>query len=291
VEGRALQRLTYRGGKAAAAGYPATVSHALDVPGLWRIYGRHAEAMLSAGPESRAIHGAASFVALSGAPHVDLNQAAIFDGGGPDIASEIVTLVQEADVPCLLGVSSTAGTDVSQVLRDGGFEPLPEHESLFYATTPPPTGPTGFDVRRIRRAEDMAGASLVLSAAHDYDPALIDRMWGDALLDRPDVSGWVAWDGSEAVSCVYITRVGRTLGVFDMMTPPRHRRRGAGRAVLTAALGGSWTWDGTDADHVEFWASPAGRPLYDALGFPAVDEITVWAYGAAPEDLAAVGAG
>jgi len=271
--------------------YPATVSHTLDVAGLWRTYGRHAEAMLSAGPESRAIHDVTSFVALSGAPHVDLNQAGIFDGGGAETAAEIVAIVQDAAVPCLLGVSSTAGSDVSQPLRDGGFEPLVQHEALFYSATTPPDGPTGFDVRRIRSADDMAGASHVLAAAHDYDPALIERMWGDALLDRPDVMGWLAWDGDEPVSCVYVTRVGRTLGAFDMMTPPRHRRRGAGRAVLTAALVDAWTWDGTDADHVEFWATPAGRPLYEALGFVAVDEVSVWTYGASPEDLAAVGAG
>ena len=131
----------------------------------------------------------------------------------------------------------------------------------------------------------------MLGGRTTYAPDLVATLWGPALLDRPDVGGWVAWDGDEPVSCVYVTRVGRTLGFFDMMTPPRHRRRGAGRAVLTNALAEAWTWDGTDADHVAFWASPAGRPLYEAMGFTVVDDVSVWTYGASPEDMAAVGAG
>ena len=39
-----------------------------------------------------------------------------------------------------------------------------------------------------------------------------------------------------------------------------------------------------------FWASPAGRPLYEAMAFGVADEVDAWSLGASAEDLAAVGA-
>jgi hypothetical protein len=44
-------------------------------------------------------------------------------------------------------------------------------------------------------------------------------------------------------------------------------------------------------DRTLFWSSPAGRPLYESLGFEIADTVDVWARGASAADLAAVGAG
>lgn len=267
------------------------MAHHLDIAGLWQTYGRHLETMLSAGPAPSTTRTDSRFVALSGAPHLDLNQAAIFGVGDRRDADVIATAVQTADLPCLVAVSSTVRDDVVPRLRAAGFEPTGQREALFFADEPPVIVRTDFEVRRVLSAEDRAHAHQVLVGTHDYDPSLIAAMWGPALLDRPDVGGWVAWDGDEPVSCAYLTRIGRSLGVFSMMTPPRHRRRGAGRAVLANALAEAWTWGGIDADHVVFWASPAGRPMYEAIGFAVADEVDAWTYGASQEDLAAVGLG
>jgi N-acetylglutamate synthase len=273
------------------AAYPAGVTSRPTVPDLWRTYSLHAEAMLSAGPAPQVVRTSGAFIALSGAPHVDLNQAVVFGDGDQRDAQAIAEVASAADVPCLLGISATVHHDVSQVLREAGFEPLPEREALFFAPQVPPVGPSAFQVARVVSSQDLAGVRRVFAESHDYDPDLVARMWGTELLDRADVGGWLAWDGYEPVSCVFVTRVGRSLGVFDMMTPTRHRRRGAARAVLTQALLDATAWDNAAADAVAFWASPAGRPLYESLGFTVVDDLDVWTLGASPEDLAAVGAG
>ena len=267
------------------------MAHHLDVAGLWRTYGRHAEAMLSAGPSPAPTHADDHFLVFSGAPHVDLNQAMLFGDADGATADAIVAAVQATEVPCLLGVSSTVRDDVADTLRTGGFDRMPQREAMFYADEAPAVGPSAFQVRRVDTTDDRAAIQQVLLGAHDYRADLVAEMWGPVLLDRADVDGWVAWDGEEPVSCAFVTRVGRSLGVFDMMTPPRHRRRGAGRAVLASALTEAWTWDGIDADHVAFWASPAGRPMYESMGFAVADDVDVWTYGASPEDLAAVGTG
>lgn len=257
---------------------------------LWTRYARHAEIMLSAGQAPSVARRPGSFLVLSGAPHVDLNQAAIFGDGDRRDAQAIVEAASAADVPCLLAVSSTVRDDVSDTLRDGGFDAAPELEALFYAPVPPAVGPSAFQVRQASNAEDRLGIERVFAGSHGYDPALVASMWGPALLDRTDVGGWVAWDDDEPVSCVFVTRVGRSLGVFDMMTPARHRRRGAARAVLTQALSDASAW-GDPTDAIAFWATPLGRPLYESLGFTVADTMAVWTLGASPEDLAAVGVG
>jgi hypothetical protein len=47
----------------------------------------------------------------------------------------------------------------------------------------------------------------------------------------------------------------------------------------------------TTRSTILFWASPAGRPLYESLGFSIADLVTAWTLGASAQDLAAVGAG
>jgi len=74
--------------------------------------------------------------------------------------------------------------------------------------------------------------------------------------------------------------------VWEMMTPAPHRRRGAGRAVLTHALAQVWS---TATEGAFLWSTPAGRLFYESVGFSAVDEAASWTLGAGPEVLAAIG--
>jgi GNAT superfamily N-acetyltransferase len=130
----------------------------------------------------------------------------------------------------------------------------------------------------------------VFDAAHGYADDATRRMYGPALLDGLDVEAWLAWDGDEPISCVYVTRVGDSLGVFDMNTAPAHRRRGAGRAVLTAALHAVATRLDRPPS-VCFWSTPLGRPMYESIGFVVIDDVEVWTLGASDQDMDAVGAG
>ena len=166
---------------------------------------------------------------------------------------------------------------------------MPEREALFHATVAPTPRPTVFDVREVVTDRDFAGIGTVFAGAHDYDPSLVATMWGPRLLGPCRARGWLAWDAAEPVSCVFVTRVGSSLGVFDMLTSARHRRRGAARALLARAL--TEVAHGESTDSIAFWASPAGRPLYESMGFAIADSVHVWTLGASPEDLAAVGAG
>jgi len=70
------------------------------------------------------------------------------------------------------------------------------------------------------------------------------------------------------------------------LTPERHQRRGAGRALLTHALAAEWR---DDTELAVLIATPAGRRLYESIGFEASDELLTRFRGLDDELLAAIG--
>ena len=133
---------------------------------------------------------------------------------------------------------------------------------------------TGFGVTRVRDQEDLEQAIAVKAEGHALDRGIATRVFGRDVSPTEDVSTWIAWDGDEPISVVWLTH-GARFGVWSMMTPPRHRGRGAARAALTTALAESWE---SSTEGAFLWATPAGRPLYDSLDFRPLDQFTVWVF-------------
>ena len=73
-----------------------------------------------------------------------------------------------------------------------------------------------------------------------------------------------------------VTRTGPTAGIWNMATPPERQGRGMGRALLTGVL------EQLCAEGVErfyLFATAAGRPLYESLGFETLADDAVWVKG------------
>ena len=263
----------------------------MDVAAVWRTYGRHAAVMLRAGPSPYQRHAEGSFVVLSGAPHLDMNQAALFGAATEADAAAIADAATSHRVPCLLALSGSllAGAGARAAITRAGFVRAAEPEGFYRSERLPATRPGPFAVRRVASAADHAAMRRVFDAAHGYTDEATLAMGGPALLDGPGVAAFLAWDGDAAIAGVFVTQVEDTLGVFDMNTDPAHRRRGAAAMLLTHALAA--VADGADDHQVLLWSTPAGRPLYESLGFTKLDDVEVWTLGASEEDLAAVGTG
>jgi GNAT superfamily N-acetyltransferase len=280
-----------RAGPATVAAMDTGRTDTPDAPRLWRLYGEHAAALFASGPRPARFTDQRWFFVASGAGHVDMNQAALFGAANAGDAESLASRVARADVPCLLGCSQGVLSRVAPTLRSAGFVPLPAQEALFWRAGPPAEpGPAPFRVRRIRTGPDIAAMQAIFLEAHGYAPALIDQLYGSRVQEDDGLSAWVAWEGDEAVSFAIVIEVGASLSLWEVQTPVRHRRRGAGRAVVDAALSGAAAAAAHPIEEVLFWASPAGRPLYDAMGFMVGDLVDAWTLGASPEDLAAVGA-
>jgi Acetyltransferase (GNAT) domain len=149
-----------------------------------------------------------------------------------------------------------------------GFELAETAEPLMRCTRAPTAAAAPFRVAAATRPMDVELAIELTAEAHHVDRSLLAKSIGvGAQSGGREV--WLAWDGEEAVSALWLARAGTTIGAMEMMTPARHQRRGAGRCLLTSAL--TATWDASVDDAV-LLATPAGRRLYEAIGFVAVDE-------------------
>lgn len=265
----------------------------LDAAGLWSIYPRHAAAVMAGGRAPTSYATDRVFFVASGAHHVDMNQAVLFGGATEADARDLMDRILAADVPVLLGCSDGVNERVSTVLAAAGFVPLPVREALFgMLGVPSAPDATAFDVRQLITDADVTAMQALFQEAHGYEPELTADLYGGILRAGDAATGWIAWDGAEPVSFAMVTRAKRTLSLWNVLTPPRHRRRGAARAVVAAALATVATRNrdaGSPIEATFFWSSPAGRPLYEAMGFAVVDAVDAWVLGATEADLKAIG--
>jgi hypothetical protein len=142
------------------------------------------------------------------------------------------------------------------------------------------------DPARLGRAQHVDG--LVLRQLHPEEAELHVRVAAAGFeapeepfrqLVTPDVLGLpeVRCYVGEADGCLVTTGVGVTLGacvgIFNVATPPAGRRRGYGAAVTARAVadglaaGATWSW---------LQSSPPGYPVYEQLGFQAVESWQTW---------------
>jgi GNAT superfamily N-acetyltransferase len=128
-------------------------------------------------------------------------------------------------------------------------------------------------------------AAVALSDSEGWNQTAAD--W-DRLRELDRSGCFAARDGDRLVGTVTTTSYGTSLGWIGMMIVHpdfRHRRFGAAlmRAALDHLRGRGITSIGLDA-------TPAGRPLYESLGFGAVAELERWQGPAEPNGVPAVAA-
>jgi hypothetical protein len=262
---RLRRELTYAGG---TFDNPATV----EAPVLWRRYADHVARLVSGAPRLMVARGDSWYAVLTRELFPDVNQCVLAPGAGAADAERVLALIHEADVPAVVLVSSEADETVTGPLTRAGLRPEKLTEPLMWCETTPSASASGFAVERVRGKDDFRRAIRIWAAGHAMDEDLVARLLGGTA-SRDDVSTWLARDGDEPISFVWLTH-GDEVGVWAMMTVPAQRRRGAGRAVLTTALAELWQPATTRGAFLV--STIAGRPLYESVGFRPVDESRTW---------------
>jgi hypothetical protein len=257
----------------------------MDAAELWRTFAEHAGLVMSGGRAPSRGSGRGWFAVVTGEPHCDLNECGLTSRATESDVHALVAFIAAAGVPALVSVASTVPDAVTAPLSAAGFARAPVREPLMWCACRPPVATNGLRVERVRSDADRERAIAIIADAHAMEPEVASR----ALARLPDpgdrVSAWLAHDGDEPVSVAWVTP-GPRIGVWEMMTPARHRRKGAARAALTSALEVVW---GRETEGAFLWSTPAGRPFYESVGFAAVDEAVSWTLGADQEFLAAIG--
>ena len=128
------------------------------------------------------------------------------------------------------------------------------------------------EVREVRDSQELAVAERLLVEAYpmpELEPLRTGDLLGPALLSGP-VRIWLAWlDGAPAAVAAAHSHAGVTLLEY-VAALPSSRGRGAGAAV---------TWAATLVEPRQpavLIASDDGRPVYERMGYVAIERWTAW---------------
>ena len=258
------------------------------VESIWSVFGRQFLRYRAPGLTRLGEIGPGWFAMMTGVPDVELNVTALYPPADTEAAAALVERIDRVGEHALVFVSSATDRAVEPELARGGFTPTVTPEPLMWrpASKPADPVPSSFRIGRVLDESDLEALAHLLHVSITMPPEVSREQFALDRLTEEGLGTWLAWDGDEPISSVTMTWDDRESAVWEMMTSPDHRRRGAGRAVLAAAL----------ADVVEpsmdgcvLVSTPLGRSLYESLGFAAVDESITWTRGASAEDLARVG--
>lgn len=130
----------------------------------------------------------------------------------------------------------------------------------------------GLSVRQLG-PDETALHALIAAAGFEEEPEHFMRLLPPVVLNLDGVRAYVGEvDGEIVTTALGMTHAGN-VGIFNVATPPEHRRRGYGAAVTARAAadgfaaGASWAW---------LQSSTAGYRVYEALGFRTVERWRCW---------------
>ena len=102
---------------------------------------------------------------------------------------------------------------------------------------------------------------------------LFEQLMTPALLELRGVHCYLGEAGGQPVTTGVGVTLGSSVGIFNIATPPAHRRCGYGSAITARAVadglaaGAKWAW---------LQASELGYPIYERLGFQMAEVWSCW---------------
>jgi GNAT superfamily N-acetyltransferase len=145
-----------------------------------------------------------------------------------------------------------------------------------------PAAPTRAGLYEIDEVGDetaLREANRVVAASFQIAPEALDRVFRPAVLEAAGFAFFMARRDGRPVSSAITTAHGRaTVGIWAMATAPEAQRQGAGRALLDHVLAHHGR---RGAERFYLFATEAGKPLYDRVGFRTVEEPALWLVGSA----------
>jgi GNAT superfamily N-acetyltransferase len=131
---------------------------------------------------------------------------------------------------------------------------------------------SGLTIRELSPSEAHLHARLA-AAGFEAPAEVFLQLMTPALLAAAGVRCYLGEAGGQAVTTGFGVRVGTFVAIFNIATPPEHRRRGYGAAVTARAVadglaaGATWSW---------LQASSAGYKVYERLGFRTIERWPCW---------------
>ena len=184
----------------------------------------------------------------------------------PDVViRDAIAFMSEQQVPWLLWVRE--GVDDALVdsgrragLRDAGGPPC-------MGLTAIPSEPVrldGFDSELVTGQDRLDVCLDVMARGYEVPNELAHRLVTMQTIAEPGIGVVMGSVDGEPVSVALVSVTGTTAGIYNVATPPEHRRRGFGAAVTWAAIEEGRR---RGCDHAVLQASELGAPVYRDMGF------------------------
>ena len=205
-----------------------------------------------------------------------LNSVSVYDPGA-DLGHvhDMLTTVLESGFPCLLQGRAALQGELAALAAQFGLVPgeaLPLmilDDVQAWAASQPPARPR---VRELTLEERHLHAEL-LAAGFAAPLGLMVQMV-ELFHSGPNSRMYVAEVAGVPVSTsVSVLTEPDSVGIFDVATPPEHRRHGYGAAATAHAIrtglasGATWAW---------LQSSPAAYSMYERMGFRTVEKWPAW---------------
>jgi N-acetylglutamate synthase len=194
---------------------------------------------------------------------------------GPDAVARLLDCVKAAGLPYCLQLRPDASPALAG-LAAGRAMSLEMEFPLMVLRDPVAVksarAPAGLTLRELSPGQAGLHAS-VAAAGFEVPEELFVQLISPDMLRLPGVRCYLGEvDGRAATTGLGVT-VGDFVGVFNIATPPAHRRQGYGAAVTVWAVadglaaGAKWSW---------LQSSPAGYATYARLGFQTAETWPCW---------------
>ena len=138
---------------------------------------------------------------------------------------------------------------------------------------------SGLRIRELRPEEAQIHARIA-AAGFEAPAEMFLQLMTPAMLALPGLRCYLGEVGGQPVTTGFGITLGSYVAIFDIATPPAHRRHGYGAAVTARAVadglnaGATWSW---------LQATPVGQPVYERLRFDTVESWPCWIAAVTPE--------
>jgi predicted GNAT family acetyltransferase len=233
---------------------------------------RHLVAAISGGWTRR---DGGVFVAVTVVPVPALNVVFV-DGPRADleVVAALLDEVAAAELPHCLQARPGCEPMLAQVARRRG---MTEDAEIPLMVCDDPSAlrndrPADLVIRALLPGEAPVHAKLA-SLGFDAPEEYFRKLMTPAVLSAPGARCYVGEVDGEPVTTAFAVTLRDFVAIFNVATPPVHRRHGYGAAVTAQAMrdglsnGARWAW---------LQSSPAGYPVYQRLGFRTGESWRCW---------------
>ena len=219
--------------------------------------------------------------ALSGVSAPGLNVTLAWDGSTAEDLDRLVDYVRLRGLSANHMLSVRAGETLGRHAAARHLVPAGATPILtLSAADCPGRASGGYEVSRATTWPEVRDeAAPLVGEAFAIPREAMVRLVSPRAVEGIGLDVFLARRAGAALSTVYTTSHGGAVGIWNMATPQRYQRQGAGRAALEGALA---YHAARGAAFFFLGATPAGLPLYRHVGFRMATALTAWTFAPAP---------